>query len=311
MNPFNSPSMTWHFATSQELGAVSASKAKSPPGLGIIPNGFHVRSVQNLWIYTHNLKYITGTSMHIHFWTLPSKNRLRIMKSWSTCNAWGLDILGGEGLPRSQEIHRSHQDSNLSISSHVWPCPGHSPTSCRAHKAHRCMMYMALVVVAVTMGFAVCRNFKQLVVVSLGSTLSTTPNARLATHIETMRSITNTTIHATCCYSHTQRSPFSPGRPHIPRFLRAWLKHISLCLMEPQHILQLHVPATSTLQEVLLYFSGLLRYLHISNSVNPVRVETKQHAPPRGVGNLHFFRYPRAFYNPRLPPFNQSIPKNK
>ena len=27
-------------------------KAKSPPRLGIIPNGFHVRSVQNLWIYT-------------------------------------------------------------------------------------------------------------------------------------------------------------------------------------------------------------------------------------------------------------------
>lgn len=86
-----------------------------------------------------------------------------ITKSWSTCNAWDLDILGGEGLPRSQEIMRSHQDSNLSISSHVWPCPGHSPTSCRAHKAHRCMMYMALVVVAVTMGFAVCTRKLQAV----------------------------------------------------------------------------------------------------------------------------------------------------
>lgn len=64
-NPFNCPSMTWHFATSQELGAVSASKAKSPPGLGIIPNGFHVRSVQNLWIYTHNLKFTLGTSFFL------------------------------------------------------------------------------------------------------------------------------------------------------------------------------------------------------------------------------------------------------
>ena len=232
-----------------------------------------------------------------------------ITKSWSTCNTWDLDILGGEGLPRSQEIIRSHLDSNLSISSHVWPCPGHSPTSCRAHKAHRCMMYMALVVVAVAMGFAVCRNVKQLVVVSLGSTLSTTPNARLATHIETMRSITNTTIHATCCYSHTQRSPFSSGRPHIPRFLRAWLKHISLCLMEPQHILQLHVPAMSTLQEVLMDFSGLLRYLHVSNSVNPLRIKNKQHAPPRRVGNLHFFRYTWAFYNQDCLPSTNPPPK--
>lgn len=152
-------------------------------------------------------------------------------------------------------------------------------------------------------------NFKQLVVVSLGSTLSTTPNARLATHIETMRSITNTTIHATCCYSHTQRSQFSPRRPHIPRFLRAWLKHISLCLMEPQHILQLHVPAMSTLQEVLLHFSGLLRYLHISNSVHPVRIKNKQHAPPRGVGNLIFFRYPWAFYNQDGLPSTNPPPK--
>lgn len=169
------------------------------------------------------------------------------------------------------------------ISSYVWPCPGHSPTSCRAHKAHRCMMCMALVV-AVTMRFAVCRNFKQLVLVSLGSTLSTTPNARLATHIETMRSITNTTIHATCCYSHTQTPQFSPRRPDIPRFLRAWLKHISLCLMEPQHIiLQLHVPAMSTLQEVLLYFSGFRLYLQVSNCVYPV-----QHAPPMGGWQLDF-----------------------
>lgn len=156
-------------------------------------------------------------------------------------------------------------------------------------------------------------NFKQLVVVSLGSTLSTTPNARLATHIETMRSITNTTIHATCCYSHTQRSPFSPGRPHIPRFLRAWLKHISLCLMEPQHILQLHVPATSTLQEVLLYFYGL-RPGHTFMSqilVNPVRIKNKQHAPPRGGWQLAFFQIPLGILQSRLPPFNQSTPKNK
>ena len=83
--------------------------------LGIIPNGFHVRSVQNLWIYTHNLKYTPGTSF---FLDSPFEKSVdwNIMKSWSTCNTWDLDILGGEGLPRSQEIIRSHQDSNLSMS---------------------------------------------------------------------------------------------------------------------------------------------------------------------------------------------------
>lgn len=297
-NPFNSPSMTWHFATSQELGAVSASKAKSPPGLGIIPNGFHVRSVQNLWIYTHNLKYTLGTSF---FLDSPFEKSVpwNIMKSWSTCNTWDLDILGGEGLPRSQEIIRSHQDSNLSISSHVRPCPGHSPTSCRAHKAHRCMMYMALVVVAVTMGFAVCTRKLQAVGCCFFGIHTVHHTKRKAHHPHWDHEEHNQYDHPRDLllqpYSHTQRSPFSPRRPHIPRFLRAWLKHISLCLMEPQHILQLHMPAMSTLQEVLLYFSGLLRYLHVSNSGKCGRVENKQHAPPRGVGNLIFFRYPRAF----------------
>lgn len=243
---------------------------------------------------------------HPFFWTLPSEKPV----------AWDLDILGGEGLPRSQEIIRSHQDSNLSMSPYQvmfgLALAIHQPVVGLTKRiAVWCTWPWLLLQSPWDLRFA-HGNFKQLVVVSLGSTLSTTPNARLATHIKTMRSITNTTIHSTCCYSHTQRSPFSPRRPHIPRFLRAWLKHISLCLMEPQHILQLHVPAMSTLQEVLLYFSGLLPYLHVSNS-GKCGEDWKQTTCPAkgGLATCIFFRYPRAFYDPRLPPFNQSIPKNK
>ena len=152
------------------------------------------------------------------------------------------------------------------------------------------------------------RNFKQLVVVSLGSTLSTTPNARLATHIKTMRSITNTTIHATCCYSHTQRSPFHHEGHTSPDFWGLGSNTSAYAWWNLSTFSSFMCPAMSRLQEVLLYFSGLLRYLHISNSVNPVRIKNEQHAPQFGGWQLDFFS-DRAFYNQDCLPSTNPPPK--